>query len=219
MPDKTPQVSVRAIIKRNASRAEYDRGTIYEILDGQQICHVAYVEDGEPRLIPTLFMRRDDDIYLHGNRQAALLKHAGAGGLVVISVMALDGVVVARSGFHCSMNYRSVTLFGHGELVSGDEHLRVLDDFVNALIPGHGDAVRPPTTKELAATTAVRVRIEDAAAKIRTGPPIDDEDDIALDVWAGEIPITEQVLAPVASPDLKSGLEVPDYIHRYGKTP
>lgn len=213
-----PEVSDRARIKRNAKRAAYDRATIYEILDGQQICHVAYVEEGEPRLIPTLFMRRDDDIYLHGNRQAALLQHVAAGELVVISVMALDGVVVARSGFHCSMNYRSVTLFGRGELVSADEHRSVLDDFVNVLIPGHGDAVRAPTAQELAATSAVRVRIEDAAAKIRTGPPIDDDDDLALDVWAGEIPLAQQVLTPLASPDLKSGLEVPDYIRRFGKT-
>lgn len=213
-----PEVSDRARIKRNAKRAAYDRATIYEILDGQQICHVAYVEEGEPRLIPTLFMRRDDDIYLHGNRQAALLQHVAAGELVVISVMALDGVVVARSGFHCSMNYRSVTLFGRGELVSADEHRTVLDDFVNVLIPGHGDAVRAPTAQELAATSAVRVRIEDAAAKIRTGPPIDDDDDLALDVWAGEIPLAQQVLTPLASPDLKSGLEVPDYIRRFGKT-
>lgn len=213
-----PKVSDRVRIKRNAMRAEYDRATIYEILDGQQICHVAYVDQGEPRLIPTLFMRRGDDIYLHGNRQAALLQHVAAGELVAISVMALDGVVVARSGFHCSMNYRSVTLFGRGELVSGDEHLSVLDDFVNALIPGHGDAVRAPTAQELAATSAVRVRIEDAVAKIRTGPPIDDDDDLALDVWAGEIPLAQQVLAPLASPDLKSGVETPAYIRRFGKT-
>ncbi len=213
-----PKVSDRVRIKRNAKRAEYDRATIYEILDGQQICHVAYVDQGEPRLIPTLFMRRGDDIYLHGNRQAALLQHVAAGEFVAISVMALDGVVVARSGFHCSMNYRSVTLFGRGEWVSGDEHLSVLDDFVNALIPGHGDAVRAPTAQELAATSAVRVRIEDAVAKIRTGPPIDDDDDLALDVWAGEIPLARQVLAPRASPDLKSGVETPAYIRRFGKT-
>ncbi len=213
-----PDVNARTRIKRNAQRAEYDRAAIYKILDGQQICHVAYVDEGEPRLIPTLFMRRDDYIYLHGNRQAALLKHVGAGGLAAISVMALDGVVVARSGFHCSMNYRSVTLFGHGERVSGDEHLSVLNDFVNALIPGHGDVVRPPSAQELAATTAVRVKIDEAVAKIRTGPPIDDDEDLAADVWAGEIPVSQQVLAAIPAPDLKSGLEVPDYVRRFGST-
>ena len=113
------------------------------MLDANQIAHVSYVENGEPRIIPTLYMRRGDYVYLHGNRQAAFLRHLAAGGLAAISVMCADGIVVARSGFHCSMNYRSVVIFGEGEAVPAEEHEEILDAFVDALIPGHAAAVRP----------------------------------------------------------------------------
>jgi nitroimidazol reductase NimA-like FMN-containing flavoprotein (pyridoxamine 5'-phosphate oxidase superfamily) len=207
--------SERTRIRRNAQRAEYDPEQIKAVLDANQICHVAYVADGEPRIIPTLYMRRGDHIYLHGNRQAAVLRHLAAGGTACISVMCVDGVVVARSGFHCSMNYRSVVLFGEGELVGESLHEEILDGFVETLIPGHGQAVRPANAQELAATTAVRFPINEASAKIRTGPAIDDEKDLESDVWAGVIPIHPGVSAPVPNPDLKPGIEAPDYILRY----
>jgi nitroimidazol reductase NimA-like FMN-containing flavoprotein (pyridoxamine 5'-phosphate oxidase superfamily) len=121
------------------------------------VCHVAYVVDGEPRIIPTLYLRRDDHVYLHGNRQSALLKHLGAGGFACLSVMSLDGVVVARSGFHCSMNYRSAVVFGNGEAVADDERESILDAFVEALLPGHQNAVRAATPQELNATGVVRL--------------------------------------------------------------
>ena len=205
----------RTRIRRNAARAEYDLKEIHAVLDASQVCHVAYVTGGEPRIIPTLYMRRGDYLYLHGNRQAALLRHMVAGGLVAVSVMSLDGVVVARSGFHCSMNYRSVVLFGPGEIVPADEHESILDAFVEALVPGHQAEVRPPTEQELAATSAVRVRISEAAAKIRTGPALDDRGDLDADVWAGVIPLKTVAGDPRPNPDLKQGLEVPDYIRSY----
>lgn len=207
--------SDRTRIRRNARRAEYQGAVIRDILDSHTLCHVAFVSGGEPRIIPTLYMRRGDFVYLHGNRQSALLNHVGDGGLVALSVMAADGVVVARSGFHCSMNYRSVVLFGHGERVPEAEHRDVLDAFVEALIPGHLARVRAPTVQELAATAAVRLPIDEASAKVRSGDPIDDPGDLNDDVWAGVIPLTTVAGSPVPSGDLKPGIDVPDYVLRY----
>lgn len=209
----------RTRVRRNARRAEYDPAVIRRILDENRLCHVAFVQDGEPRLIPTLYMRRGDYLYLHGNRQSAMLNHLGSGGLAAVSVMAVDGVVVARSGFHCSMNYRSVVLFGRGEMVPAEEHRAVLDAFVEALIPGHLAAVRASTAQELAATAAVRLPIDEASAKVRSGDPIDDAEDLDADVWAGVIPLRTVAGAPVASADLGSGREIPDYIRNYEPLP
>lgn len=207
--------SDRTRVRRIRDRGRYDLESIRGVLDANQIAHVSYVEDGEPRIIPTLYMRRGDYLYLHGNRQAAFLKHLGAGGLAAISVMCADGIVVARSGFHCSMNYRSVVIFGEGEAVPADEHAEILDAFVEALIPGHAAAVRPATAQELAATAAVRVPINEGSTKIRTGPAIDAEGDLDADVWAGVIPLFTAVGELVPNPDLKPGLDTPAYIEDY----
>jgi nitroimidazol reductase NimA-like FMN-containing flavoprotein (pyridoxamine 5'-phosphate oxidase superfamily) len=205
----------RTRIRRNAQRAVYGLDEIRAVLDANQICHVAYVEAGEPRIIPTLYMRRGDYLYLHGNRTSAMLRHLAEGGLASISVMAVDGVVVARSGFHCSMNYRSVVLFGTGEAVTAEHHEEILDGFVDVLIPGHRAAVRRPTEQELNATAAVRVSISEASAKIRSGDSIDDEMDLDADVWAGVIPLAVQSGEPVANADLRADIETPDYIRGY----
>ena len=212
------RASKRTKVRRNAGRGNYERSVITDILDANQICHVGYVEEGEPRIIPTLYMRKDNYVYLHGNRQAALLKHLEAGGLACFSVMSVQGVVVARSGFHCSMNYSSVVLFGRGEPVPEDERIAILDGFVKALVPGHEAQVRAHTAKEIKATTAVRIPIDEASAKLRDGPPIDDESDLDSDVWAGVIPLQTRVLAPIPSPNLNADIPLPDYISNYGKT-
>jgi nitroimidazol reductase NimA-like FMN-containing flavoprotein (pyridoxamine 5'-phosphate oxidase superfamily) len=209
------KVSDRTRVRRNAGRAEYDDDVIRRILDANQFCHVAFVVDGEPRIIPTLYMRRGDHVYLHGNRQSAMLRHLGAGGLAALSVMSAEGIVVARSGFHCSMNYHSVVLFGHAEPVPEAEHRAVLDGFVEALIPGHLSRVREATPQELAATAAVRLPIDEASAKVRTGDPIDDAGDMDDDVWAGVIPLLTTVGDAVPSSDLKAGVDVPDYVRDY----
>lgn len=208
-------VSERARVRRNAGRGVYDRATVYAILDGQMVCQVAYVSDGEPRMIPTLFMRRDNYLYLHGNRSSALLRYMADGGLVCVSVMAVDGVVVARSGFHCSMNYRSVSLFGTGELVAEADKRDVLDGFVDVLIPGHAAAVRAPTPQELNATSAVRVALDDCAAKVRSGDPIDDDGDLDAPCWAGVIPLATHVLTPQPAANLAPGIELPDYVREF----
>ncbi len=205
----------RTRLRRIRDRGRYDLESIRAVLDANNIAHVSYVENGEPRIIPTLYMRRGDYVYLHGNRQAAFLKHLGAGGLAAISVMSADGIVVARSGFHCSMNYRSVIIFGEGETVPVEEHQEILDAFVDALIPGHGAVVRSATKQELAATAAVRVPIDEASTKIRNGPAIDAEEDLDADVWAGVIPLHTAVGELMPNPDLKPGIEIPAYIEDY----
>ena len=205
----------RTRLGRLSARGEYDPAAIARVLDAQQVCHVAYVVDGEPRIIPTLYIRIDDYVYLHGNRQAALLKHLAAGGFASLSVMSLDGVVVARSGFHCSMNYRSAVVFGHGEPIPDDQREAILDAFVEALVPGHLAVVRAPTTQELNATAVVRLPLTEASSKIRTGPPADAEGDLDANVWAGVIPLSTQVGVPEPSPDLRDQVSLPDYIKNY----
>jgi nitroimidazol reductase NimA-like FMN-containing flavoprotein (pyridoxamine 5'-phosphate oxidase superfamily) len=207
--------TTRATVKRNARRAEYDVSALKAILASDQICHVAYVVDGEPRQIPTLYFCDDQYLYLHGNRQSALLRHVGGGGEVCVTVTLLDGVVVARSGFHCSMNYRSVTLFGCGETLAGLDHQDILDRFVSALVPGHEKVVREPTTQELAATAVVRIPLVELSGKVRTGGPDDDEDDLDDPVWAGQIPIARVRGEGVPSNDLKDGIDMPDYIKNF----
>ncbi len=207
--------SVRATLKRNSIRAEYERETLLDILNAQQICHVAYVVDGEPRQIPTLYFCDEDFIYLHGNRQSALLKHMAAGGEVCITVTIVDGMVVARSGFHCSMNYRAVTLYGNGEFLSGTDHEAALDSFVRKLVPGHELAVREPTPQEMAATTVVRVPLTEMVGKVRGGDPIDDAGDLDSDVWAGVIPVSTVTHAPQNAENLSETVAMPDYIKNY----
>ena len=207
--------SVRTTVKRNAGRAQYEREDIVDVLQAQQICYVAYVVDGEPRQIPTLYFCEDGFLYLHGNRQSALLKHMVGGGEVCITVTLVDGMVVARSGFHCSMNYRSITLFGSGQLVEGDAHQTALDGFVRALVPGHENAVREPTPQELAATTVVRISLDEISAKVRAGDPIDDEGDLSSDVWAGVLPVRMTVDKPLAAENLRDDVAVPDYIANF----
>jgi nitroimidazol reductase NimA-like FMN-containing flavoprotein (pyridoxamine 5'-phosphate oxidase superfamily) len=207
--------TARTRIRRLGDRGAYELDEVKRVLDAAQVCHVAYVVDGEPRIIPTLYMRRGDTVYLHGNRQSALLKHLAAGGFACLSVMILDGIVVARSGFHCSMNYRSAVVFGHGEAVPADERNDVLDAFVEALIPGHLDAVREPTPAERNSTGVVQIPLTEASVKIRTGPPVDAKDDLLADAWAGVIPLASEVGAVEPAPDLKPGVDVPEYIRAY----
>ena len=206
-------MSQRATVKRNARRAEYDPAVMRSILRAQQVCTVAYVDDGAPQQIATLYYCDDAYMYLHGNRQSALLRHMAGGGEVSIGVMLVDGIVVARSGFHCSLNYRSV--YGRGESVTGDAHRRVLDQFVATLLPGHEQRVREPTPQELAATAVVRVGLDEMVAKVRSGDPIDDEQDLASDVWAGVIPLALQKGEVQPAADLRADIAVPAYIENY----
>ena len=205
----------RVRLRRNARRGSYDSEVIRGILDANRVCHVAYVEQGEPRIIPTLYFREGDHVYLHGNRQSALLRHLAGGGQAALSVMSVEGIVVARSGFHCSMNYHSVVLYGCGEEAPSAQQARLLERFVEALIPGHLQHVRGATDQELAATLVVRLPVDEASAKIRTGDPLDDASDLNADVWAGVIPLRVVPGQPRPSADLNPDIAVPAYVRDY----
>jgi hypothetical protein len=181
----------RTRVRRIPDRGHYDRATIYAVLDEALVCHVAFVEDGRPFVIPTLHARVGDALFLHGAPASRLLKHIASGGEVSVAATIVDGLVLAKSVFHHSVNYRSAVLFGHGALVEGDaEKLAALEAFTEKIAPGRWDAARRPTLAELNATAVIRIAIEEASAKTRAGGPKDDPEDLALDVWSGVIPIT-----------------------------
>jgi nitroimidazol reductase NimA-like FMN-containing flavoprotein (pyridoxamine 5'-phosphate oxidase superfamily) len=207
----------RSRVRRLAGRGVYDRETIHAIVDGALVCHVAFVVDGEPRVLPTAIARIGDAVYLHGNRNSQMLRALESGARACISVTHLDGIVVARSGFHCSMNYRSVVVHAAGRKVEQGRKRAVLDTFVERLVPGLNADLRPVTDKELDATTVLEFDLTESSAKVRHGPPIDDDEDYARDSWAGVIPIALQAGPPVDDPDLRPGIEQPGYIADYAR--
>lgn len=203
-------------IKRHPERAIYDKDVIYQIIDEAIICHVGLTQDDQPYVIPTLFARRGDEILLHGATTSRMIRHVVAGKEICITMTLLDGLVMARSVFNHSANYRSAVLYGRGRLIgSGEEKLQALKDFTEGLIPGRWEDVRKPNEKELKATSIVSVAIELGSAKIRQGPPGDDESDLKLPVWAGIVPISQQIGQPIDDPKLKNGIMPPKYLQRY----
>ena len=201
-------------VRRMPERGAYDKATIYPIVDEALICHVGFMEEtGQPVVIPTLHARRGEQILLHGASTSRLMKVAASGIPLCITVTHVDGLVLARSIFHHSANYRSAVLFGHGTLVTDEtEKMAVLATFTEKLIPGRWDDARIPTDIELKATAVVAVEIENASAKIRSGGPKDDAEDYALDVWAGVLPIQQHFQAPEADGQLREGIALPNYL-------
>ena len=203
----------RTRVNRLPKRGDYSQKTIYAILDAGFLCHVGFVVDGQPYVIPTGYGRADDALYLHGSAASRMLRTLAGGVDVCVTVTLLDGIVLARSAFHHSMNYRSVVILGKASAVEADAEkaaaLRVISE---QIVRGRWDDVRKPTAQELKATAVLKLPIEEASAKIRTGPPLDDEEDYALNVWAGVLPLTIRAGAPVADPRLASGAKVPKYL-------
>lgn len=213
MGGETFEVSKRNKILRLAKRADYDKETVYKIVDDALICHVAYEIDGQPYVIPTLHARDGDTILLHGHGTARTLLHAGEGNPVCIGVTHTDGIVLARSMFNHSINYRSVTIFGVGRLVTDpDEKAAALYRFSEKITPGRWDDVRPMTEQEMKATAVVAVPIDQAVAKVRAGEPKDEPEDIGFPAWAGVVPITESLGDPIAESNVPAGMPVPAYI-------
>lgn len=197
-------------------RGHYDRATVHAIIDEALVCHVAFAVDGVPTVIPTLHARRDDTLLLHGAKTSRLLQHVGAGNPVSIAITLIDGIVLARSVFHHSMNYRSVVLHGTGTLLESEsEKLQALEAFAEHIARGRWADARRPTKKELKATSVVAVPIELAAAKIRTGPPLDDDEDYSLPIWAGVLPLALRPGTAIPDPRLGRGIDVPSYVRRY----
>lgn len=194
-------------------RGDYDRETIENILDNSFLCHVGFVNEGQPFVIPTSYGRVGENIYIHGSAASRMLRGLAGGIEVCLTVTILDGIVLARSAFNHSMNYRSVVILGQAELVTDpEEKLTALEAISEQIVPGRWADARPPTAKELKATSVLRLPIEEASAKIRTGPPIDDDEDYKLPFWAGVLPI-ELVRGP-AIPDTKldGSVKIPEYL-------
>lgn len=197
----------RTQLRRYPNRGSFDSETIYSILDEGFLCHVGFAVDGQPFVIPTGYARSGDRLFIHGSAASRMLKTLGGGVDVCVTVTLLDGLVLARSGFHHSMNYRSVVVIGKARLVSErEEKLEALRAFTNHVVPGRWEEVRPPTDQELKATTVLGIPIEEASAKMRSGPPIDDEEDYAWPVWAGVIPAGLRFGEPLDDPRLKQGV-------------
>ncbi|MEM7280918.1 MAG: pyridoxamine 5'-phosphate oxidase family protein [Pseudomonadota bacterium] len=206
----------RSKVRRLAGRGNYDLDTICSIIDEALICHVGFQSKDGPRVMPTAICRIGDKVYIHGNRNSEMLRTLSEGAPACITVTHMDGLVLARSGFHHSMNYRSVLIHGEAQGVDGELKTKVLDAFVEHLVPGRTPDIRPSTQKELNATSVVEMSLDEAAAKIRTGPPKDDDEDYALDCWAGVIPLGVRVDEPIEDPELKDGVEMPGYVRGYG---
>lgn len=212
MTDRPPSELTR--VRRAPQRGAYDRASIDAVLDAGLVAHVAYVLDGRPVVTPTLYWREGDRIYWHGSSASRMLRRT-QGAEVSIAVTHLDGLVLARSGFHCSVNYRSAMLFGRANLVPEDEKAARLDAFVDGVVDGRATAMRRPTIQELKATTVLWMPIEEASAKVRTGAPVDDEEDYALPVWAGVVPLRMVAGEPEPDPRLHDGTPVPDAVYRF----
>jgi len=205
-------------IKRLPKRGHYDRETIHRILDEALICHAAFVEKRQPYVIPINFARVEDRIVLHGAKASRLLKHIEAGHPICVEVTIVDGLVLARSVFHHSVNYRSVVVFGKGRLIEDQqEKLAALQAVTEHLIPGRWQEARLPNPKELNATRVVSINIDEASAKVRMGPPIDDEEDYSLPVWAGILPLQEMPLAPIQDELQLDHIPLPEYVSRYSR--
>ncbi len=198
----------RNTVKRIPKRGHYDQKTVFEILDAGFVCHAGFVMDGQPFVIPTAYGRKDDVIYLHGATTSRMMKALQKGIPVCITVTHLDGIVLARSVFNSSMNYRSAVIFGTATLVPDEEKNDALFVVSEQILKGRWDEAREPIQKELKATTVLAVKIESASAKIRTGAPGDDKPDYDLPIWAGVLPIKQVFEAPVMDPDMKFEKEV-----------
>ena len=206
----------RSTLKRLPVRGDYERESVYRILDEGLICHVGFVVEGQPFVIPTGYARAGDTLYVHGSQASRMLRALKSGIDVCVTVTLVDGMVMARSAFHHSMNYRSVVVFGRAVAVEdGDEKLEALRALTEHLAPGRWDETRQPTEGEMRATLVLALPLEEASAKVRTGPPVDDEEDYALPVWAGVVPLKVVAGSPVADPRLPTGIEPPPHVVNY----
>lgn len=207
-------ITDRTRVRRLPKRGAYDRETIHAILDEALLCHVGFVVDGAPVVIPTIHWRQGDMLYFHGSAASRMLRTLRDGVDACVTVTLLDGLVLARSAFHHSMNYRSVVIFGRATLVeSEEERLRALDALVEHVVRGRSKDVRPPNAAELRQTMVLALPIEEASAKIRTGGAVDDEEDYALPVWAGVIPMSLTPGEPVVDRDVS--VDAPEYVREY----
>jgi len=215
---ETQMPTARTRVVREADRAVYDREAVYRILDEGFLCHVGFVSEGQPFVIPTSYGRNGDSLYIHGSAASRMLRQMKDGVAVCVTVTLLDGLVLARSVFNHSMNYRSVVILGKGILVEeAEEKLAALRVLSEHILPGRWDDSRQPNERELKATAVLRVPIEEFSAKARTGPPIDDEEDYSFPTWAGVVPLEMKAGTPINDLRLDPVREVPRYVKNYSR--
>jgi nitroimidazol reductase NimA-like FMN-containing flavoprotein (pyridoxamine 5'-phosphate oxidase superfamily) len=206
----------RTKLKRLPKRGSYDRETVYGILDEGFICHVGFAPEGQPFVIPTGYARDGDTLYIHGSAASRMLRTLSTGVDVCVTVTIVDGLVLARSAFHHSMNYRSVVVFGRATLIEDpEEKMAALLALSEHIIRGRWAEVREPTEQEMKATMVLSLPLVEASAKIRTGPPLDDEEDYGMDVWAGVVPLRLMAGEPIKDPRLPDNIRIPDYAREY----
>ncbi len=210
------QPTSRTQIRRAPQRGDYDRAVIHHILDEALVCHVGFIADGQPFVIPTAYGRIEDQFYIHGSPASRMLRSLQTHIDVCVTVTLLDGLVLARSAYHHSMNYRSVVLFGTATTVTDPaEKWQALKAFTDHVVPQRWSEVRPPNPQELQGTLVLALPLTEASAKIRTGPPLDDEDDYQLPVWAGVLPLQLTVNPPRRDPRLPAEITIPNHIQNY----
>lgn len=210
----------RSTVKRHPERARYERETINEILDEALFCHVAVTVDGSARVIPTIHARIGDTLYVHGSTASRTLRELKAGAEACVVVTILDGLVLARSAYAHSMNYRSVIVYGAArEVNDAEEKWEAQRALLEHAIPGRSADAREPNDREMRETAILAIPLTEASAKVRTGPPKDEEEDHALPIWAGEIPLRLVPQPPVDDPRLRPGTRAPDYVRRYSRGP
>ena len=203
-------------VKRLHERGHYDRETVYAILDAGFICHVGYIIDDQPYVTPTSYWREGDRVYWHGSSASRMLRTISKGIKVCLTVTHVDGLVLARSGFHSSINYRAVMAFGEAEVITDEAHKRsALKAFVEHVTPGRWDTLRPVTSQELKGTTVLSMKLSEVSAKVRTGPPKDDEEDYALPIWAGVLPLKLVSGAPEPDPLMTQSVPIPEHAKRF----
>jgi uncharacterized protein len=216
---ETQMPTARTRVVREPHRGIYDRETVYRILDAAFLCHIGFVSDGQPFVIPTSYGRKDANLYVHGSAASRMLRNLQKEGTsVCVTVTLLDGLVLARSVFNHSMNYRSVVVLGKATLVDDPaEKLAALRVLSEHILPGRWDDSRQPNERELKQTSVLRLPIEEFSAKVRTGPAIDDEEDYSFPTWAGVLPLEMKAGSPIRDERLDPAREVPDYLHNYSR--
>jgi nitroimidazol reductase NimA-like FMN-containing flavoprotein (pyridoxamine 5'-phosphate oxidase superfamily) len=218
MPTRDVVPTPRTRLKRRVQRGHYDRATIDAILDEGLVCHVGFAHEGYVTVLPTAYVRHGDSLYVHGSTANRMFRAMRDGADACITVTLLDGLVLARSAFHQSMNYRCVVLYGRArEVTEESKKLDAMHWLLDHVAPGRWADVRPPSTQELKQTLVLEFPIDEASAKVRSGPPIDDEEDLASPCWAGEIPLRLVAGLPVVAPDMKEGVSVPDCAANYSR--
>lgn len=212
---KTYPISNRNRVKRISNNSDYSKETVHAIIDEALFCHLGIIHDGKPVVIPTIHARMGDQIVFHGSNASRLLKISN-NNEICVTITLLDGLVMARSLFNSSMNYRSAVIFGKGEIIKDhNERMAAFKSITDHIAPGRWDDARQPNNSELKQTSVVRMPIDEASAKISVGPPDDEDEDYALDYWAGVIPINQTYGEPESDPILQEGITIPDYLKNY----